>query len=94
MRRREFMDLLGGGMTWPYAAQVQEPKKSQRLCFRTFDPGTLETNRFKPFFEGLRDFGYVAGQTLAIDYISADGRGDRFLPSPPNACDLTLTLSS
>ena len=27
---------------------------------------------------GLRDLGYVDGQTITIDYLSADGRGERF----------------
>jgi putative ABC transport system substrate-binding protein len=49
-----------------------------RLCFLTFDPGTLESSRFKPFFEALRELGYVDGQTITIDYFSAEGQGDRF----------------
>jgi putative tryptophan/tyrosine transport system substrate-binding protein len=49
-----------------------------RLCFLTFDPGTLDTNRFKPFLQGLRDLAYTAGQTITVDYMSADGQGDRF----------------
>src|SRR5204863_8082328 len=36
-----------------------------RLCFLTFDPGTLESSRFKPFFEHLRELHYVDGQTIA-----------------------------
>jgi putative ABC transport system substrate-binding protein len=49
-----------------------------RLCFFAFDPGTLESSRFKPFFQGLRDLGWVDGQTITIQYLSADGQGDRF----------------
>src|SRR5205085_5013647 len=49
-----------------------------RLCFLTFDPGTLESNRFKPFFEGLRELGYVDGRTITLKYLSAEGQGDRF----------------
>ena len=49
-----------------------------RLCFLTFDPGTPQSSRFKPFFQGLRDLGWVDGQTITIDYLSADGRGERF----------------
>ena len=44
----------------------------------TFDPGTLRSTRFTAFFQGLRDLGYVDGQTITIDYLSADGRGERF----------------
>src|SRR5207245_5419753 len=31
-----------------------------------------------PFFQGLRELGYVDEQTITIDYLSADGRGERF----------------
>ena len=62
----------------PIATKAQPAEKIPRLCFLTFDPGTLESNRFEPFFHGLRDLGYVDGQTITIDYLSAEGQGDRF----------------
>src|SRR5262249_7728343 len=34
--------------------------------------------RFNPFFQRLRDLGYVDGQTITIDYLSAEGQGERF----------------
>ena len=79
MRRREFITLLGGSaVAWPFAAGAQQPKKVPRLCFLTFDPGTLKSTRFKVFFQALRDLGYVDGQTIAIDYLTADGQSERF----------------
>jgi putative ABC transport system substrate-binding protein len=78
MRRREFITLIGGTAAWPIAARAQQSRKTPRLCFLTFDPGTLETTRFKPFFNALRDLGYVDGQTITIDYLSANGHGERF----------------
>jgi len=78
MRRRQFITLLGGAAAWPLAAQAQQPRNIPRLCFLTFDPGTLRSTRFEAFFEALRDLGYVDGQTISIDYLSADGRGERF----------------
>lgn len=78
MRRREFITLLCGVTLWPRVAQGQQLKKIPRLCFLTFDPGTLASTRFKPFFQGLRDLGYLDGQTITIDYLSAEGHGERF----------------
>jgi ABC-type uncharacterized transport system substrate-binding protein len=80
IRRREFIRLLGGtAATWPVPTHAQSPKNIPRLCFLTFDPGTLQsTSRFKPFFERLRELGYMDGQTITIDYLSANGNGDRF----------------
>jgi len=62
----------------PLVAQGVQAGKIPRLCFLTFDPGTTESNRFGPFFHQLRDLGYVDGQTITIDYLSADSRGQRF----------------
>jgi putative ABC transport system substrate-binding protein len=77
MRRREFITLLGA-TAWTLAAHAQTAGRVPRLCFLTFDPGTAQSNRFKPFFQGLRELGYVDGQTITIDYLSADGQGERF----------------
>ncbi len=62
----------------PLATEAQPARRIPRLCFLTFDPGTSQSSRFNPFFQGLRDLGYVDGQTISIDYLSADGRGERF----------------
>jgi putative ABC transport system substrate-binding protein len=62
----------------PLVCEGQQLKKIPRLCFLTFDPGTLQSTRFGGFFEGLHDLGYVDGQTITIDYLSADGRGEQF----------------
>jgi hypothetical protein len=64
----------------PVVGDAQQPQKIPRLCFLTFDPGTLRSRspRFDAFFEALRDLGYVDGQTITIDYLSADGDGERF----------------
>ena len=75
MRLRGFIILVGiAAAALPFAVQAQQPlKKVPQLCFLTFDPGTLETTRFKPFFEALHDLGYANGQTITIDYLSANG---------------------
>jgi putative ABC transport system substrate-binding protein len=79
VKRREFIGLVGGvAAAWPLTLRAQQPKNTSRLCFLTFDPGTLETTRFKPFFEALSDLGYVDRQTITIDYLSANGQGERF----------------
>jgi putative ABC transport system substrate-binding protein len=62
----------------PFATEAQPAKRIPRLCFLTFDPGTPQSSRFTPFFQGLRDLGYVDGQTISIDYLSAGGRGEQF----------------
>jgi len=81
MRRREFIKLFGAiTAVWPTVAHAQEPKKIPHLCFLTFDPGTLQSRspRFDAFFDSLRELGYVNGQTISIDYLSAEGSDQRF----------------
>lgn len=61
-------------------SEAQQSNKVPRLCFLTFDPGTLQTRspRFDGFFDGLRDLAYVDGRNIQIIYLSADNKGDRF----------------
>ena len=62
----------------PLAAGAESAASVPRLCFLTFDPGPPESTRFAPFFQDLRDLGWVDGQTITIEFLSADGRGERF----------------
>jgi putative ABC transport system substrate-binding protein len=79
LKRREFITLLGGAAAaLPLNAHAQQPTNIPRLCFLTFDPAASRSTRFGAFFQGLRELGYVDGQTIIIDYLSADGRGERF----------------
>jgi putative tryptophan/tyrosine transport system substrate-binding protein len=77
LRRRDFLFFLAAIIAMRGASAQ---KRVPRLCFLTFDRGTAEapTERFKGFFERLRELGYVHPQTLQIDYISAEGRTDQY----------------
>jgi putative ABC transport system substrate-binding protein len=75
----------------PSGSKAQQPQNIPRLCFLTFDPGTLQTRspRFDGFFQGLQDLGYVHGRNIWISYLSADNKGDRF----PSLIDECLALT-
>ena len=78
MERRTFLAMIPSSLlAAPLPAEAQ-PRKIPRLCFLTFDPGTPQSTRFTPFFQGLRDLGYVDGRNIAIDYLSVDGQAERF----------------
>ena len=62
----------------PPGGQARSATGMPRLCFLAFDPGPRESSRFVPFFDGLRDLGWVDGRTIAIEYLSAEGQGERF----------------
>jgi len=56
--RRTFIGALTGGLlAAPLAGEAQPARRIPRLCFLTFDPGTPQSSRFDPFFQGLRDLG-------------------------------------
>src|SRR5262245_14112703 len=81
MDRRAFLSTVGlGVLATPLVAAAQQPRRIPRLCFLTFDPGRAQSpaSRFEPFFQALRELGYVQGQTITIDYRVPDGRSDRF----------------
>ena len=94
MRRRCFtigLVLLGPRrLLLPRPAHAQPSTKIPRLCFLTFDPGTLRTRspRFDGFFQGLEALGYVDGRNIEIRYLSADNNGERF----PSLIDECLSL--
>jgi putative ABC transport system substrate-binding protein len=62
----------------PLTAQESRLNKIPRLCFVTFDPDSSRSTRFSPFFEELGKFGYADGQSIAIDFLSANGQGELF----------------
>src|SRR4029453_10620506 len=84
MTRRAFITLLGCAASWPLVVALPggAAQKLPRLCFVTFDPGTLQTNRFGVFFNGLSDLGYADGKRIATNFFSADGWGGRFSGFP------------
>ena len=94
MRRREFIILVGGGATvaWPLAARAQQSKKIPRLCFLTFDPGTLQATRFA-FFEGLARSGLWMGRASTSTTFPQRVVASGFQHSLPNVCVAKQILS-
>jgi len=79
MKRREFMALLGGAITWPLAADAQQTGKMPRIGILNNGSAALYS-RTNPFLQGLRELGYTEGQNLAIEFRFADWQLNR-LPS-------------
>ena len=86
MRRREFIAGLGGAAaTWPLAARAQQAGKVPRIGFLGTSSPAAFAVRLEGIRSGLRDFGYIEGATIAIDYRWAEGRYERL---PALASDL------
>src|SRR5215212_8355551 len=80
MRRREFIGGLGSTAIWPIAASAQPATRMRRVGLLTLlsqqDPG----GRIAAFTGGMRVLGYIAGQTIEIDYRFADGDTELLRP--------------
>ena len=71
MKRRDFITLLGGAVTWPLAVRAQQPPKISRVGIIDDSPN------WNAFRQGLRDLGYLEGQNIAFEYRYGDGLPDR-----------------
>jgi putative tryptophan/tyrosine transport system substrate-binding protein len=77
--RRDVIALIGGAVTvWPLGAHAQQAPKVYRIGLLETIPEAQNTANLDALRSGLRDFGYVEGKNLVIDYRSADGLAGRF----------------
>jgi putative ABC transport system substrate-binding protein len=77
MRRREFITLLGGtaAAAWPPAARAAGSRS--RIGVLDIYSAESSARYLAVFRDGLQRLGYVAGQTVDIDYRYADGDTNR-----------------
>ena len=85
MRRRDFVTLLGSAAAaWPIATRAQEPAMPLVGFLTSRAPGA-SPHLLEAVRQGLRDEGFIEGQTVAIEYRFADNQNDRL---PALAADL------
>ncbi|HVI15219.1 MAG TPA: ABC transporter substrate-binding protein [Pseudolabrys sp.] len=66
----------GAATTWPLAARAQQPSKPV-IGFLGSAPPAKFADRIEGFRLGLRDFGYVEGTNVTIQYRFAEGHYER-----------------
>jgi putative tryptophan/tyrosine transport system substrate-binding protein len=67
MRRRDFITLVGGtAAVWPLAVRAQQQPKVWRIGMLETISAELNAANLGAFRQGLRDLGYVEGQTLVL----------------------------
>ena len=80
MKRRAFITLLGGtAATWPLAARAQQPGKLPTIGFLGTTTPSAWSQWVAAFVQRLRDFGWIEGRTIAVEYRWAEGRDERFV---------------
>ena len=78
MKRREFITLLGGAAAaWPIAARGQQVGKLHRIGFLGSATAAGSAKAIESLRTGLREFGYVEGANIAIEFRWAEGNYDR-----------------
>ena len=84
MRRREFITLLGGAAAWTPAAAARRPSRLVIGYLSARGPGN-SADIIAAFRQGLKEAGFIEGETFTIRISFAEGDFDRL---PALAADL------
>jgi len=76
--RREFVRVLGGAAAWPMLARAQQREAMRRIGILISTTADDRRRQIDAFRGGLREFGWIEGQNIRIDYRFADGNPDQF----------------
>ena len=77
MRRREFISLLGGAAAWPLRAVAQVSTRRPAIAWLSLGERTASRAFVQSFLHGMRDFGYIEGDTFDFVPRFADGYIER-----------------
>jgi putative ABC transport system substrate-binding protein len=83
-RRRDLLRLCaatflaaGGMAAWPLATLAQQPARVPRVGWIWNGPSAKKNPvEVAGFRQGLREFGYIEGQSIVVDYRFSEGRTD------------------
>jgi putative ABC transport system substrate-binding protein len=73
MRRRQFLNLLGGAASWPMLAHAQQPTLPL-VGLVTGGTSDASARFIAAFRKGLAETGYVENQNVAVEYHWLEGR--------------------
>ena len=77
MKRREFITLLGGAVTWPLPASAQQTPKLPTIGFLSPTTASVENQRVAAFVHRLRELGWIEARTVGIKVRWAEGGSER-----------------
>ena len=76
MRRREFITILGGAATWPFAVRAQQPAMPVIGFLHIASPGAY-VHVVAAFRRGLMENDLVEGRNITVEYRWGEGQLDR-----------------
>jgi putative ABC transport system substrate-binding protein len=76
VKRREFIAALGGAAAWPVMARGQRAVMPVIGFLHPTSPDAF-ADRLRAFRQGLKDTGYVEGESVAVVYRWAEDRNDQ-----------------
>jgi putative ABC transport system substrate-binding protein len=78
MRRREFLNVLGGAVTaWPAMVRAQQLKRPLRIgVVSAVNPRT--SSFWRAFDERMRELGYIEGDNLSFDFVNLNNQLIRY----------------
>jgi putative ABC transport system substrate-binding protein len=77
-KRREFITLIGGAAAWPLAARAQQAGKLPTIGFLGAATPSTTSPWVAALVQRLREFGWIEGRSIAIEYRWAEGRAERY----------------
>ena len=77
MRRRAFITLLGSAAAWPLATRGQQVRKLWRVGFLSAVSRESGSRSYAALQQGMRELGYVEGQSLVVEARWSEGQADR-----------------
>jgi putative tryptophan/tyrosine transport system substrate-binding protein len=77
LRRRDVIALAGAAAAWPFAARAQQPTLPLIGLLDPTTPDAATADRLRSFRQGLKEAGFVEGESVTIEYRWAESRIDR-----------------
>jgi ABC-type uncharacterized transport system substrate-binding protein len=91
-RRRFLLISLAGVLITPLGAGAQQPSKMARVGYLEFGSAAPGTPHIEAFRRGLRDLGWVEGQSIAIEVRYAEGKQERLAELAADLVRLNVDL--
>jgi hypothetical protein len=84
-RRRFLLTALAGAFAAPHAAGAQRAGRVPRLGVLVVGSPETTSSEIEAFRQGLRDLGYVEGQSIAVTIATSTARAQGFPKSSLNS---------